>query len=88
MANTGRCRAGLGERAVPMVAGREHGRGSRWEAICWVAHRLGLSAGSVRLWLRRAETGAAVRDEIAAAGRAGVMVLERENRGCAARTTS
>ena len=88
MANTGRCRAGLGERAVPMVAGRERGRGSRWEAICWVAHRLGPSAESIRLWMRRAEIGAGVRDEMAAAGRAGVMVLERENQGCAARTTS
>ena len=55
MPNYGRYPAELRERAVRMVLDSERHHGSRWEAICSVADKLGPSAESVRNQVRRAE---------------------------------
>ena len=47
--------AELCERAVGMVLDNERRHGSRWEAICLVAEKLGPSAESVRNQVRRRE---------------------------------
>ena len=80
MPNLGRCPAGLGERAVRM--GLDNGRlyGSRWEAVCSVADKLGPSAESVRKQVRRAEIDGGTRLGVATAERARIKDLERENR--------
>ena len=44
------------ERAVRMVLDHEDEYASQWEAICSVADKLGPTAETVRLWVRRAET--------------------------------
>jgi transposase len=54
----------LRERAVRMVLEHEGEYGSRWEAICSVAEKLGPKAETVRLWVRQAE-----RDQAAGRGR-------------------
>ena len=69
----------LRERAVRMVLDHQHECGSRWEAICSVAAKLGPKAETVRLWVRQAEkdTGrraGATTDELAELKR-----LKREN---------
>src|SRR5665648_699667 len=45
----------LRERAVRMVLDHEGEYESQWEAICSVAEKLGPTAETVRLWVRRAE---------------------------------
>ena len=51
----------LRERAVRMVLDHEDEYASQWEAICSVAEKLGPTAETVRLWVRRAETDRGVR---------------------------
>ena len=80
MTNNGRYPAELRERAVRMVLEHERDHGSRWEAICSVADKLGPSAESVRKWVRRAEIDAGARDGMTTAERERIKVLERENR--------
>ena len=80
MANNGRYPAELRERAVRMVLDHERDHGSRWEAICSVAHKLGPSAESVRKWVRRAEIDAGARGGVTTAERERIKVLEREVR--------
>ena len=69
----------LKERAVRMVLDHQHEYGSQWEAMCWVAEKLGPKPATVRLWVRQAEkdTGrrpGATTDELAELKR-----LKREN---------
>ncbi len=80
MSNYGRYPVELRERAVRMVLEHEREHGSRWEAICSVAAKLGPSAESVRKWVRRFEVDAGSREGVTSAERARVKELERENR--------
>ena len=80
MANNGRYRVELCERAVRMVLGHERGHAWRWEAVCSVAGKLGPSAESVRKWVQRAEIDAGSRDGVSSAQRERIRTLERENR--------
>ncbi len=73
--------AELRERAVRMVLDSERLHGSRWEAICSVAGKLGPSAESVRNQVRRAEIDGGARPGVATAERARIADLERERCG-------
>ncbi len=57
----GRYPAEMRERAVRMVFEAEQHTGSRWEAICSVAEKLGPTAETVRKWVHRVEIDEAVR---------------------------
>ncbi len=51
----GRYPAELSARAVRMVFEAEQHTGSRWEAICSVAEKLGPTPETVRTWVQRVE---------------------------------
>lgn len=76
----GRYPVELRERAVRMVLENQRLYGSRWEAICSVADKLGPTAETVRKWVRRAEIDGGARPGVSSAERARIKELERENR--------
>jgi transposase len=55
MPNHGKYPDELRERAVRIVLDHGHEYGSKWEAICSVAEKLGPKPATVRLWVRQAE---------------------------------
>ena len=63
-----------------MVLGNERLYGLQWEAVCSVADKLGPSAESVRIQVRRAEIGGGALPGVATAERARIKDLESENR--------
>ncbi len=69
----------LRERAVRMVLDHEHEYGSRWEAICSVADKLGPKAETVRQWIIRAETDVGRRPGPTTDDLAELKRLKREN---------
>ncbi len=81
MPNYGRYPVELRERAVRMVLDSERLHGSRWEAICLVAEKLGPSAESVRNQVRRAEIDGGARPGVTTAERKRIKDLERERCG-------
>jgi transposase-like protein len=54
--------------------------GSRWEAICSIAEKIGCSPETLRKWLLRAEVDSGARAGITSDERARTKELERENR--------
>ena len=70
----------LRERAVRMVLDNECLYGSQWEAIWSVADKLGPTAETVRLWVRRAEVDGGTRSGVTTAERARIKELEGEVR--------
>ena len=69
----------LRKRAGRMVLEHEHGYGSRWEAICSVAEKLGSKAETVRLWVIRAKTDSGRRPGATTDELAELKRLKREN---------
>ncbi len=80
MSGNGRYPVELRERAVRMVLGNERLCGSQWEAICWVAAKLGPTPETVRKWVRRAEVDGGARAGVTTVERARIKELEGENR--------
>jgi transposase len=70
----------LRERAVRMVI--EHGDEypSEWAAITSVAGKLGMSAETLRKWVRRVQVDGGIRPGLTTDERAKLKALEKENR--------
>jgi len=68
------------ERAVRMVVDHGGDYGSRWEAICSIAEKIGCSPETLRKWLLRAEVDSGARAGITSEERTRTKELERENR--------
>ena len=68
------------ERAVRMVFEHTEEHGTQWAAIRSISSKLGMSAETLRLWVRRAETDDGVRAGLTTDERARMKELERENR--------
>jgi transposase len=68
------------ERAVRMVFDHQHEYGSQWAAITSIASKLGMSAETLRTWVRRAETDEGLRPGLTTSERDRLKALERENR--------
>jgi transposase len=68
------------ERAVRMVVDHGGDYGSRWEAICSIAEKIGCSPETLRKWLLRTEIDSGARAGITSEERAPTKELERENR--------
>ena len=75
----GRYPAELRERAVRMVFEAERHTGSRWEAICSVAEKLGPTSETVRKWVRRVEIDEGRRPGVTSDEGERLKALEREN---------
>ena len=76
----GRYPVELRERAVRMVFEAEQHTGSRWEAICSVAEKLGPTPETVRKWVQRVEIDEGRRPGLGTDERERLKALERENR--------
>ena len=79
MARTSRYSQEVRERAVRMVLDHGSDYGSRWEAICSIAEKIGCSPETLRKWLLRAEVDSGVRTGVTSDERARTKELEREN---------
>ena len=78
----GRYPAEMRDRAVRMVFEAEAYCGSQWEAICSIAAKLNVSTGTLRKWVREAETDTGARPGVSSADQERIRVLEQENREC------
>jgi len=68
------------ERAVRMVFEHTEEHGTQYAAIRSISGKLGMSAETLRLWVRRAETDGGLRPGLTTDERARMKELERENR--------
>jgi transposase len=69
--------AGAGRQAGVRAPGRAP---SQWAAITSIAHKFGVSAETLRKWVRRAETDDGLRPGLTSDERQQLKTLERENR--------
>jgi transposase len=80
MTRQGRYPRELRERAVRMVFEHQGEHPSQWAAICSIAQKFGVSAETLRKWVRRAETDEGLRPGLTTEERDRLKQLERENR--------
>jgi len=70
----------LRERAVQMVVDHKAEYPTEWKAIESIAHQLGMSAETLRTWVRRTQVDAGERPGLTTDERAQLKRLERENK--------
>jgi len=68
------------ERAVRLVLEHQQDYPSQWAAICSIAEKSGMSAETLRKWVRRREVDAGERPGLTTNERERLKELERENR--------
>jgi len=68
------------ERAVRLVFEHQHEHESQWAAIVSVAAKIGCTAETLRIWVRRSEVDEGRRPGLTTDERAKLKELERENR--------
>ena len=76
----GRYPAELRERTIRMVLEAEPHCGSKWEAICRIAEKVGPTPETVRKWVRQYEIDHGSREGISTDERERLRALERENK--------
>ncbi len=70
----------LRERAIRMVREHRSEHPSEWAALPAIAGKLGMTAETLRLWVRRDEVDHGKRSGVTSAERERLRELERENR--------
>jgi transposase len=81
MANRrGRYPAEVRERAVRLVFEHQGEHETQWAAICSISEKFGMSAETLRKWVRRAEVDGGKRAGVTSAEAQRIKELERENR--------
>src|SRR5215212_2860800 len=70
----------LRERAIRLVREHRNEHSSEWAAIQSIAGKLGMTAETLRLWMRRDEVDHGKRPGVTSAERERIRELERENR--------
>src|SRR5437660_10991816 len=70
----------LRERAVRMVLEHRGGHPSEWAALCSIASKFGMTAETLRSWVRRAEVEGGTRPGVTSEEKERLRQLERENR--------
>jgi len=80
MTRRGRYPTEVRERAVRLVLEHQHDYRSRWAAISSIAAKSGMTAETLRKWVRRAEVDGGARPGLTSKERERLQELERENR--------
>jgi transposase len=80
MTRPGRYPQELRERAVRMVFEHQDEHPSQWAAISSIAHKFGMSAETLRKWVRSTETDEGLRPGLPSDERERLKTLEREVR--------
>ncbi len=70
----------LRERAVRMVVEHRGEHSSEWAAMCSIASKFGMTAETLRIWVRRAEVDGGKRPGVTSEEKERLRQLERENR--------
>jgi transposase len=68
------------ERAVRMVFEHQREYPSQWQAVVSIASKIGCTAETLRIWVRRAEVDSGRRAGVTSDERNRIKALERENR--------
>ncbi len=80
MSRRGRYPAEVRERAVRLVLEHQRDYPSQWAAISSIASKSGMTAETLRKWVRRAEVDEGARPGLSSDERERLKAFERENR--------